>query len=75
MQWIAGTFNTVERLSSRAKLTPDDQRKRVLPKKRVSNMKSSYLLTNVYGIFKMLITFLLKLDKYLFFPMNIPLFM
>ena len=31
MQWIPGTSNIVERLFSRANLTLDDQRKRVLP--------------------------------------------
>ena len=52
-------------------MTRDDQRKRVLP---MHFEQVSYLLTNVYGTLKMLITLLLKLDKYTLLPMKIPIF-
>ena len=62
----------VERFVSRAKLTLDDQRNECC--QCISNNKSSYLLTNVQGILKILITLLLKLDKYIFFAIKIPIF-
>ena len=56
------TSSIVERLFSHARLTLEDQRKRLLPMHF-----EQQLFLNVYGTSKMLITLLLKLDKYIFF--------